>query len=137
MEKNTMSTLNDFFDEAGLFLLATEAGKQAKVRPLRAHVKLDGKVYSTLGDFKAVYRQMKENPNVEIAAFIAKNMKWLSYTGKAVFEENKTAEEKIFESLPHLRKAYNPETGHKMMIFSLTDATAKIVDMAGNEEVLF
>ena len=119
-----------------MFFLATEDGKQAKVRPLGAHIERDGKEYFTVGDFKAVYRQMKENPLVEIVAFTPKDRKWLRYTGKAVFEENKEVEEKIFESLPHLRKAYSPESGHKMMIFTLEDATARIMDMAGNEEII-
>ena len=131
-----MSRIHEFLDEAGVFFLATEDGKQAKVRPLGAHIERDGKEYFTVGDFKAVYRQMKENPLVEIVAFTPNDRKWLRYTGKAVFEENKEVEEKIFESLPHLRKAYSPESGHKMMIFTLEEATARIIDMAGNEEII-
>ena len=131
-----MSRIHEFLNEAGVFFLATEDGKQAKLRPLGAHIELDGKEYFTVGDFKAVYRQMAENPLVEIAAFTPKDMKWLRYTGKAVFEDNDAAREKVFESLPHLRQAYSPESGRKMMIFRLTDATAKIIDMAGNEEVI-
>ena len=131
-----MSRIHDFLNEAGVFYLATEDGDQAKVRPLGAHVDVNGKEYFTVGDFKAVYRQMVANPLVEIVAFTPKDMKWLRYTGRAVFEENREAEEKIFESLPHLRQAYSPESGHKMMIFSLEDATARILDMAGNEEII-
>ena len=131
-----MSRIHEFLDEAGVFFLATEDGPQAKVRPLGAHIELNGKEYFTVGDFKAVYRQMAEDPLVEIAAFTPKGMKWLRYTGRAVFEENKEVQEQILERLPHLRKAYSEESGHKMMIFSLEDATARIIDMAGNEELL-
>ena len=131
-----MSRIHEFLDEAGVFFLATEDGRQAKVRPLGAHVELDGQEYFTVGDFKAVYRQMTEDPLVEIAAFTRKDMKWLRYTGRAVFEENAAVQEKIFESLPHLRRAYSPESGHRMMIFRLEDATARIIDMAGNEEII-
>ncbi len=131
-----MSRIHEFLDEAGVFFLATEDGKQAKVRPLGAHIELNGKEYFTVGDFKEVYRQMTENPLVEIVAFTPKDRKWLRYTGKAVFEENKEVEEKVFEDLPHLRQAYSEESGHKMMIFTLEDAVARIIDMAGNEEVI-
>ena len=131
-----MSRIHEFLNEARVFFLATEDGKQAKVRPLGAHIEHDGKEYFTVGDFKAVYRQMKENPLVEIAAFEPKSMAWLRYTGKAVFEENQAVEEKVFEELPHLREVYNDTTGNKMMLFTLEDATAQIVDMAGNIEVL-
>ena len=131
-----MSRIHEFLDEAGVFYLATEDGKQARVRPLGAHIERDGKEYFTVGDFKPVYRQMKENPLVEIVAFTPKDMKWLRYTGKAVFVDNGEIVEQVFENLPHLRKAYSPESGRKMMIFTLEDATARIIDMAGNEEMI-
>ena len=131
-----MSRLHEFLDEAGVFFLATEDGKQAKVRPLGAHIEMNGTEYFTVGDFKPVYRQMVEDPLVEIAAFTRNGMKWLRYTGKAVFEDNDEVREAVFTNLPHLRKAYSPESGRKMMIFHLEDATAKIIDMAGNEEII-
>ena len=131
-----MSKIHEFLNEAGVFFLATEDGKQARVRPLGAHIEMKGNEYFTVGDFKPVYRQMVENPLVEIVAYTQKDMKWLRYTGKAVFEDNDDVREKVFEHLPHLRKAYSEESGRKMMIFTLTDATARIIDMAGNEEVI-
>ena len=131
-----MSRLHEFLDAAGVFFLATVDGPQAKVRPLGAHVELDGKEYFAVGNFKAVYRQMCANPRVEIAAFAAKDGKWLRYTGTAVFAANPAVEERIFAAHPQLRNIYNDASGRKMMIFSLTEATAKITDMAGNEETL-
>ena len=131
-----MSRIHEFLDEAGLFYLATEDGKQPKVRPLGAHIDHEGKEYFTVGDFKAVYRQMVENPLVEIVAFTPADRKWLRYTGKAVFEDNREVEEKVFTALPHLRAVYNEETGNKMMIFRLEDSVARIYDMEGNEEIL-
>ena len=79
---------------------------------------------------------MVENPLVEIVAFTPRERKWLRYTGKAVFVENSEIVEQVLEHLPHLRKAYSPESGYKMMIFTLEDATARIIDMAGNEEII-
>ncbi len=131
-----MSKIHEFIDKAGVFFLATEDGAQARVRPLGAHVEKDGKEYFTVGDFKDVYRQMAENPLVEIVAFDKEDMKWLRYTGKAVFVDSDEIRERVFEDLPHLRKAYSPESGHKMMIFSLEEATARIIDMAGNVETI-
>ncbi len=129
-----MSRIHEFLDQAGVFFLATEDGKQAKVRPLGAHIEHDGKEYFTVGDFKAVYRQMAENPLVEIVSFLPTERKWLRYTGKAVFVDSPEITEQVLEELPHLRKVYNPETGNRMMIFTLEDAEARIIDMAGNTE---
>ena len=131
-----MNRIHEFINEAGIFFLATEDGDQPKVRPLGAHIEYNGKEYFTIGDHKEVYRQLKENPKTEIVAFTAKDRKWLRYTGKAVFEDLDEVREQVFKNLPHLRKAYSEESGHHMMIFSLEDATAKIIDMAGNEEII-
>ena len=127
-----MSKIHEFLDAAGIFFLATEDGEQAKLRPLGAHIDMDGKEYFTVGDFKAVYRQMTENPLVEIVAFTPKDRMWLRYTGRAVFEDNPKVEEMVFERLPHLRHSYNETTGRKMMLFYLEDATAMLMDIAGN-----
>ena len=60
-----MSKINDFLTEAGVFFLATVDGDQPKLRPLGAHMELDGKVLFGVGDFKDVYRQMVANPKVD------------------------------------------------------------------------
>ena len=129
-----MSRIHELINQAGVFFLATEDGDQPKVRPLGAHIEWEGKEYFTVGDFKAVYRQMVANPKVEIAAFIPASRTWIRYTGTAVFTENQAVVDKVLEELPHLKAVYNEETGNKMMIFSLEDATALLIDMAGNIE---
>ena len=127
-----MSKINDFLTEAGVFFLATEDGSQPKVRPLGAHIEAEGRIYFTVGDFKAVYRQMTENPLVEIVAFTPKDRKWLRYTGRAVFVDREDLKEQVFERLPHLRNSYNETTGHQLKLFYLEDATAMLLDISGN-----
>ena len=122
-----MSKVNDFLSEAGVFFLATVDGDQPKLRPLGAHLEMDGKVVFGVGDFKAVYRQMVANPQVEIAA-CKQDGHWMRYTGRVVFEEDPKYAEAMLEAMPNLRDIYNETTGHKMMAFHLEDATA--VDIA-------
>ena len=45
-----MSKVNDFLTEAGVFYLATVDGDQPKVRPLGAHLEMDGKVLFGVGE---------------------------------------------------------------------------------------
>ena len=125
-----MSELNDFLTEAGVFFLATEDGKQPKVRPLGAHLEEDGKIFFTIGDHKDVYKQITDNPLVEIVAY--KNRQWIRYTGKAVFDDEPKYAERVLEMLPHLKNVYNEKTGYKMAIFHLEDSRAVLLDMAGN-----
>lgn len=125
-----MSKLNDFLTEAGVFFLATTDGKQAKLRPLGAHVEMDGKVIFSVGDFKDVYKQLTTNPLVEIAA-CKPNGEWLRYTGKAVFETDSKYVDATLDAIPNLKDVYNEKTGHKLMAFHLEDAKAVIIQMMG------
>ncbi len=122
-----MSKVNDFLTEAGVFFLATADGDQPKVRPLGAHFEMDGKVCFGVGDFKDVYREMAANPKVEIVA-CKPDGHWMRYTGRAVFETDPKYAEAMLDGSPNLRSIYNEQTGKKMMVFHLEDATA--VDIA-------
>lgn len=122
-----MSKINDYLTEAGVFFLATVDGDQPKVRPLGAHMEMDGKVIFGVGDFKDVYKQLVANPLTEIVA-CKQDGHWMRYTGKAVFETDNKYAEAMLDGAPHLRSVYNEETGHKMMCFHIEDATA--VDIA-------
>ena len=129
-----MSKVKDFLAEAGIFFMATVDGDQPKLRPLGAFLEEDGKLIFGVGDFKNVYRQMRANPLVEIAA-CKKDGHWLRYTGRAVFEtDSKYAEEMIRQS--HLEAIYNEQTGNKLMTFHLEDATAVDIAIMGEGENL-
>lgn len=130
-----MGKVNDFLTEAGVFYLATCDGDQPKVRPLGAHLEMDDKVLFGVGDFKEVYKQLCANPKVEIAA-AKPDGHWLRYTGKVVFDEDPKYAEAMLEALPNLRNIYNEETGHKMMMFHIEDATAVDIPMMGEGENL-
>ena len=130
-----MSKINDFLTETGVFFLATCDGDQPKVRPLGAHLEMDGKVIFGVGDFKDVYREMVADPKVEIVA-CKPDGHWLRYTGKAVFETDPKYAEASLEAMPQLKGIYNEETGNKLMMFHLEDATAVDIPMMGAGEDL-
>jgi uncharacterized pyridoxamine 5'-phosphate oxidase family protein len=113
-----MSKINDFLNETGVFFLATEDGNQPKIRPLGAHLEMDGKILFGVGDFKAVYQQMQANPQVEIAA-CKQDGHWLRYTGTAVFETDEKYAEAMLDAAPNLRNIYNEETGNKLAVFHI------------------
>jgi uncharacterized pyridoxamine 5'-phosphate oxidase family protein len=130
-----MSKINDYLTEAGVFFLATENGKQPKIRPLGAHLEADGKILFGVGDFKEVYKQLLENPLVEIVA-CKKDGHWLRYTGTAVFETDYKYAEAMLDAAPNLRNIYNDETGYKMAVFHLENATAVDIPVMGEGESL-
>ena len=130
-----MSKINDYLTETGVFFLATVDGDQPKLRPLGAHLEMDGKVIFGVGDFKEVYRQMVANPKVEIAA-CKPDGHWLRYTGRAVFEEDPKYAEAMLDAMPDLRDIYNETTGNRMMTFHLEDAKAVDIRVMGEGEDL-
>ena len=130
-----MSKVKDFLAEAGVFFLATVDGSQPKLRPLGALFDVDGKVLFGVGDFKNVYRQMTVNPLVELVA-CKPNGHWLRYTGRAVFETDPKYAEIMLEALPQLKPIYNEQTGNKLMVFHLEDATAVEIAVMGEGENL-
>lgn len=125
-----MSKLNDFLTEAGVFFLATTDDNQPRLRPLGAHLEMDGKVLFGVGDFKNVYKQMVANPLVEIAA-CKPDGQWLRYTGKAVFDTDPKYAAALLEAVPNLKPMYSEETGHKLMMFHLEDAKAVVIQVMG------
>jgi uncharacterized pyridoxamine 5'-phosphate oxidase family protein len=98
-------------------------------------MEMDGKVMFGVGDFKDVYKQLAANPKTEIVAAKADGH-WLRYTGKAVFETDPKYAEAMLDMMPNLRDIYNEETGHKMMVFHLEEATARIIPVMGEGEAI-
>jgi uncharacterized pyridoxamine 5'-phosphate oxidase family protein len=130
-----MSKINDYLNETGIFFLATADGDQPKIRPLGAHLEMDGKVMFGVGDFKDVYKQMQKNPKIEIAA-CKPDGHWMRYTGTAVFETDYKYAEAMLDAMPDLRKIYNDETGNKLAMFHLEKAAATDIPMMGEGESL-
>lgn len=116
--------ISEFLTKAGVYYLATVNGNVPKCRPLGFHMLIDGTIYFGVGDFKEVYRQLQENPMAEICATIKND--FIRYYGKAVFiEDNEELLEKAFEVLPMMKKIYNEESGYKLKLFKLVDATVE------------
>lgn len=119
--------VNDFLTQAGTFYLTTISGDKPKCRPVGFHMVNGDKLYFGVGDFKDVYQQMQENPNVEFCATIGKD--FMRYYGRAVFETDDTIAENVLAKAPALRNIYNEETGYKLGIFHLEKATAEFRGM--------
>ncbi len=130
-----MSKINDFLTEAGVFFLATVDGDQPKLRPLGAHFEMDGMILFGVGDFKDVYKQLSANPKTEIVA-CKPDGHWLRYTGRAVFETDPRYEAAALEAMPNLKRIYNEQTGHRMIMFHLEDASAVQIAVMGEGENL-
>lgn len=121
--------IDEFIGEAEVFYLATVDGDKPKNRPLGFHLLKDDKIYFGVGNQKDVYKQLTANPNVEIVAVVGTD--FLRYYGKAVFEETYEFADSIVAGNEFLQSIYNDETGFKLAIFHLEEATAEIRNITG------
>jgi len=129
MTQETITRINDFLTQCGVFYLATNDGDQPRLRPMGSHLDMDGKLLFTVGDFKEVYRQLLANPKCEFVA-MNKDMEWLRLSGEAVMES--AADSARYEAIclaeaPYMRETYNETTGYRMAFFHLENATALFV----------
>lgn len=115
-------TLKFLQDNKTFFIATIEDGKP-RVRPFGLVLEHDGKLWFGTANTKAVYRQIKSNPNVEISATSPK-ADWIRVSGKAVFEPNLDVKRKAFEWLPMLSNLYKGLEDPTFEVFYLVDAEA-------------
>lgn len=116
----------EFLDKAKVFYFLTTDGDQPKGRPFGFRL-LDGdKLYFGCGTFKNVFRQLTENPKVEILA-VAGN-EFMRYDGKAKVVKDEALLAKVREASPQLMAMYD-KNGWEMGLFYLENGHAEIRGM--------
>ena len=123
-----------YLEKAGAFYLTTVDGDKPKCRPVGFHIVEGDKLYFGIGTFKDVYKQLQANPNAEICALVKDE--FLRYYGKVVFETGSELAEKALNAMPVLKQIYNEETGNKLGIFHLEEATAEFRSMMSIKETI-
>ena len=89
--------VSKYLSDVKIFFLATVDGDKPKVRPLSLQILHYDKIFFGVGDFKEVYRQIQENPNVEIVATKGEDI--LRYYGVAKFDDNPEVLQKTWKML--------------------------------------
>ena len=62
-----MERILKFLQDAGTWYIATDDHGQPRVRPFGAQAIINGKLYIATNNTKEVYKQILENPKVEIS----------------------------------------------------------------------
>lgn len=105
-----MNEVLKFLQDSGVFYLATAENGQPRVRPFGAVGAFEGRIYICTGNGKAVYRQMIENPKVEISS-MTPDGKWIRIEAEAVRDDRFEARRAMLEANPNLRGMYNENDG--------------------------
>ncbi len=118
-----MDEVLKFLKDNPTYYLATAEGDQPRVRPFGTIAKFEGKLYFQTGHVKDVYRQLTENPKVEICTFCPAEGTWLRLAGTAVRDDRNEARAAVLAEYPSLQDKYAADDGN-CEVFYLKDATA-------------
>lgn len=110
-----MKEVQDFLKECGVYYLATIDGDTPRVRPFGTIDIFEDKLYIQTGKSKDVYKQIINNPIVEICAF--KEGKWLRLTGKLIPDDRKEAKKHMLDNYPELRGMYSEEDDNTIVLY--------------------
>lgn len=118
-----MRRVYDFLKKCGTYYLATVDGDSARVRPFGTVNIFEGRLYIQTGKSKPVFRQMAQNPKVEICAF--DGSEWIRVCGTAVADGRYEAKKDMLDHYPSLATMYSAADDNTQVLY-LKDATATI-----------
>ncbi|MBQ9083053.1 MAG: pyridoxamine 5'-phosphate oxidase family protein [Clostridia bacterium] len=131
-----MKEVYEFLKQCGTYYLATVEGDQPRVRPFGTVDLYEGKLYIQTGKVKAVARQMKANPKVEISA-MARDGRWIRIAAEAVLDERVEAQAHMLDAYPSLKRMYAAGDGNTE-VYYLKNAVAQICSFtAAPREICF
>lgn len=113
----------EFLESAGVYYLATCKNNKPYVRPFGTILLFENKLYIQTGKVKSCYKEMIENPNIEISAF--KDGKWIRISANVVADDRTEAKRAMLDKYPNLRGMYS-ETDNNTIVLYLKDATSTI-----------
>ena len=127
---NGTNTIVDYLTSVPAWYLATCEGDQPHVRPFSFAAEPDGKLWFCTNNTKDVYKDMQQNPNIEVSVS-SPAYAWIRLNGEAVFEDNMAAKEMCIQN-PIVKGQYGEATNPIFEVFYLKDAHAVIADFSGN-----
>ncbi len=110
-----MQEVWEFLKSSGVYYLATIDGDEPRVRPFGTAEIFENHLYIQTGKKKDVYKQILNNPNVEICAF--KDGKWIRVSGKLIPDERIEAKKDMLDKNPNLRSIYNENDDNTIVLY--------------------
>ena len=123
----------EFLKNCGVYYLATVENNTPRVRPFGTAEIFEDKLYIQTGKKKDVYKQIINNPIVEISAF--NNGKWIRINGKLVEDDRVEAKKDMLDKNPNLRGMYNENDDNTIVLY-FKNAKAVISSFTEGERVI-
>lgn len=117
-----MNKIVDELKKVKVFYIATNEGTQPRVRPFASVAEFEGNAYICCGNFKDVYKQIKNNPEVELCGMYD-NISWLRVSAKCV-EDNRIEVQKTMLADPTGPKGLYEAGDGRFVTFKLENIVA-------------
>jgi len=121
--------------KAGVFYLATvDADNRPKARPYGFIMDYNGNLCFTTNENKPTYKQLMDNPYVEIVAMTSQ-FGWLRIRGKAVKVTTEQSRQHALKEMPMLAQNY-AVYGGEFDVFALEEAVADYYAFSERGEIM-
>ena len=117
-----MNEVYEYLKKCGIFYLATTEGDQPHVRPFGALTIFEDKVYIQTGNIKNVFKQLKEDPKIEICT-MDQDGTWIRIQATVVQDDRIQARQHMIDENPTIKSMYAADDGNCEVLY-LKDATA-------------
>ncbi len=119
-----MDTAIEILKANRVFHIATVDGAKARVRPFSFVMKRNNALYFCTNKSKDVYKQLNQNPDIEISS-VGTAGTWLRVRGRIAFDETREAKAQVFVENPDLLKKYTRGADDELFLtFYFTEAVA-------------
>jgi len=121
-----MTTALEYLKINPVFHIGTVDGTRARVRPFGFSMKRNGKLYFCTNKTKDVYRQLSQNPEIEISD-MGNDKTWLRIRGRIAFDDTREAKAQAFGESTNLLKIYPKGADDETFVtFYFTEAVATL-----------
>ena len=119
-----MNKIVELLKKSKVFYIATIDGNQPRVRPFSSVCEFENDAYLCSGNFKDFYKQIKNNPNVEITGMID-DVSWLRISATLKEDNRIEVQKAMLEDKTGPKGLYQPGDG-RFVTFKLTNVKAFI-----------
>ena len=117
-----MNKIVEELKKVKVFYIATIEGDKPKVRPFSSVAEFEGHAYLCTGNQKDIYKQIKENPNIELSGMYDGGT-WLRVSAALVEDNRIEAQQAILDDPTGPSQLYKAGDG-RFATFKLTDIKA-------------
>lgn len=114
-----MSKVFDFLKECGVFYVLTINGDYPAGRPFGAVMEYKDDLYISTTDTKEVYKQMKDNPHIQIVSMKPGTREWVRINGVATECADVEIKKKMLEECPVLAKHFSSIDAPHYAVFQI------------------